>query len=155
MKFINKTLALLLACSAVGLVQAGNIEWRVDNTTQSFHTYELQAAIREGIESAGSLPDLPNPWFLQFSLSSGASNDYKAEPGLILIQKIRWTPAGKAEEACKRMNFGTFTKTSFIETLRNEAKYAAGYATTDPGCIVNDPVPVAPPAAPAKKSSKK
>ena len=148
MKLIKKTLALVLALGAVGLVQAGIIEWKITNNTESLHTYELDPAIRQGIGSAGDLPDLPKPWLLIFTLAGSASNDYEAKPGLILIQKIRWTPAGKPEEACRRMWFGTFTKTGFLQDLREQAQYAAGYATTHPECFVNDP-------APAKKSSKK
>ena len=156
MKFIPKTLALMLACSAVGLAQAVSVTWDTNNLTSTFNTYELDAAIRLGLESAdSSLPELPKPWRLKFTLDYRGTNDYQAEPGLILVQKIRVTPSGRFEEACKRMRFGTFTKTMFLEQLRDEAKFTAGYVTTTPGCIVNDPEPVASQAAPAKKSSKK
>lgn len=151
MKLIHKTLALMLACSAVGLAQAGNFEWRTTNNTPTLQTYELDAAIRQGLESADpSLPDLPKPWYLHFTIGYFGTNDYEPKPYLILIQKIRSTPAGRAEEACKRMSFGVLRKTKLLEDLREQAQYAAGYVTSAPECIVNDPA-----APPAKKSSKK
>ena len=156
MKFINKTLALVLACSAVGLAQAGNIEWRTSNLSQSLHTYELEAAIRQGISSSdSSLPDLPKPWFLSFTLAGDVQNDNFVKPGLIVIEKSRVTPSGTTEYACRRLQFGTFTKTGFLEGLREQAKFAAGYVTTSPDCFVKDPEPVAPPEIPCKKPTKK
>ncbi len=132
MKLINKILAMVTLCSSVGLAQAGIIEWNTENNTESFHTYELQAAIRQGLESAGDVPDLPKPWVLSFTLGASAKNDYKAEPGLILIQKVRLTPAGMVEQACILMNYGTYTKTGFLQAIREQAQFAAGYVTTNP-----------------------
>lgn len=156
MKLINKTLALVLACSIVGLAQAGSFEWRIKNLTQSLHTYELEAAIRQGLSNSdSSLPDLPKPWVLSFTLAGTVQNDNSAEYGLIVIEKSLVTQSDLRAYVCRRFEYGTFTKTGFLEALRAQAKYAAGYATTNPECFVNDPEPVAPPAAPAKKSSKK
>lgn len=148
MKLINKTLALLLACCSVGLVQAGDIEWRTTNLTESLNTYELDDAIRQGIGTAGNLPDLPKPWFLQFTLVGDAANNNSSKPVLIVIEKARGTASDKTEYACRKFQFGIATKTGFLEDLREQARIAAGYATTHQACFVNDP-------APAKKSSKK
>ncbi|MEN9376562.1 MAG: hypothetical protein RL710_1719 [Pseudomonadota bacterium] len=150
MKINSIALALILIGSGMGEAQSGNVTWVTNNLSTPFHKPELDEIIRQGIMKAdASLPDLPVPWRMKVTLGfNGTRTSSTPEPGFILIEKVRDTPADKQEVACMNIEYGTYTYSGFLEHLRENANYATGYLTTHPNCLVNEPATV-------KKSSKK
>ena len=155
MKLVNKTLALLLACSGLTAAQAGNFPWdTIIITSGSLNTQEVKPVVAQGIADANAtLPDLPKPWFLRATVGLGdEATNYKDAPALIMLEKLRNMPNGKPQIACRTYWFGTSTRSGFLELLRQRTTLATSYVVQSEECVVNES---APESTPAKKSTKK
>jgi hypothetical protein len=120
---------------AAAAANAGSFSWEFNNKTNAYSDDEVRAIVQRAIKDGPKdTSSLNAPWYLRIYVAGGSMNDDTPQPGIIIVEKAKSAGKDGYVTKCRKLNFGTYSRSHLATTLYDVVQTSTGYATGHSDC---------------------